>query len=67
MVGAFGLCRFVFRNLRIDQNFCDDVTLVFSGCCGIGSLKETALLGLEFLGGRISLRRKGCPSKSIVR
>jgi hypothetical protein len=36
--------------------------LVLSGCCNVGSLEETKLLGfLEFLRGRVSPRCKGHP------
>jgi hypothetical protein len=58
----FGLCWHVHRKLHVEQNFCNDISLVLSGCCNVGSLKVTALLGLEFLGGRVSPRCKGHPS-----
>ena len=42
-----GSCRCVCRKLQVGQSSPDDVTVFSHGCCKIGCLVETGLLGLE--------------------
>jgi hypothetical protein len=44
---TFGSCRYICRKSCIGRSSRDDVTYFSNGCCNIGCLGETALLGLK--------------------
>jgi hypothetical protein len=42
-----GSCRCVCRKSHLGWSSCNDVTYFSNGCCNVGCVVETALLGLE--------------------